>query len=471
MSVSRRELLKIGAAATATGAIPLAAVMPNRTSVAYSRGGRRPRNVVFMVSDGMSAGVPGMADAFSQHERDRGTHWAALARNRETVHGMFDMASLDSLVTDSAAAASAWATGSRVNNSVINILPDGTELAPIGVLAKETGRRVGLVTTTRITHATPAGFAAVVPSRGFEDDIAEQYIGLVDVMLGGGSTHFSADMLKRCQQLGYRTLTHRHELFAMQGITDKVLGLFAASHFPYVLDRRHTPSLRDGLPTLAEMTRAALLCLAREPQGFFLMVEGGRVDHAAHANDAAALMWEQLDFDDAIGVVREVTSDRDDTLVLIATDHGTANPGLNGLGGGYRESAPALYRLGQFTESFSSMQRSALAESRPRGLKRMIQNATGIDITDEEAEVLFESARRRPVPERNQLLTSFRGQLGQILGNHTGVTFTGIRHTADWAMSMATGLGREHFAGLMRNTSAYSRLADLMNISHQNPVA
>lgn len=444
-------------------------VQPTRTSPA--RPSPRPRNIVFMVSDGMSAGVPTLAEPFSQIVRDRGTNWAALARDSSTTHGMFDMASLNSLVPDSAAAVSAWATGSRVTNGSINMLPDGTELVPIGVLAKDAGKRLGLVTTTRVTHATPAGFASVVPGRGLEVDIAEQYLNVVDLMLGGGSNQFLLDLDNQFRQAGYQMLTSRQELLTLPALSDKVLGLFDRSHLPYALERRHSLEIQRQVPTLAEMSRAALRALDRHPSGFLLQIEGGRVDHAAHANDAAALMWEQLDFDDALGVVREFIVDRDDTLVIICTDHGNANPGLNGLGGGYRDSTPSFNRLASITDTVDNTQRKVFAARRTRDVVQAIKHVTGLDITSEEAEALFESSHRRPVTERNRLLASFRGQYGQIVGNHTGVTFTGTTHTADWAMCMAIGPGREHFSGLMRSTDAFVRMTELMNIHHSNPRA
>ena len=115
-----------------------------------------------MVADGMSPGVPALADAFSHVIRAKGTHWRDLAA-ADVTRGYFDMASLNSLVTDSAAASTAWGSGSRIFNWALNTLPDGRELKPIAVLA-ERGKRVGLV-TTRVSHATPAGFAACTQSR------------------------------------------------------------------------------------------------------------------------------------------------------------------------------------------------------------------------------------------------------------------------------------------------------------------
>lgn len=470
MNPTRREFLKIGAAGAALGGVSLT---PTDAAVAASKRpihGVMPRNVIFMVSDGMSVGVPSLAEPFSQLVRNRPTHWGSLSKVSGTVHGHIDMAALDSLVTDSAAAASSWATGSRVNNGSINTLPDGTTLTPIGVLAKDTGRRVGLVTSTRVTHATPAGFASCVPSRSMEQEIAPQYLDVVDVLLGGGEAYFDEDLRAAYERSGYQMFFDRQGLVTVRGMSERVLGIFSRSHFPYVIDTRQLPVARQSVPSLAEMTRAALLSLASSERGFLLMVEGGRVDHAAHANDAAALMWEQLDFDDAIGVVLEYVKERDDTLVLLTSDHANANPGLNGMGSGYRGSTPAFHRLSHVTASFSSIERSLLNAADPESIIEVLSRHTRIEIDAREAAVLHEVAQSRPVPELNRSLSSLRGQLGQVLGNYTGVTFTSVYHTADWVMSMAVGPGSDRFAGLLRNTDVYTHLAGLMEITHRNPV-
>ena len=137
----------------------------------------RPRNIIYMVSDGMSMGVPALADAFSRMARGVGTTWWALAERDDVTRGWFDMRSLDGLVTDSAAASSSWGSGSRVCNGSINVLPDGTRLTPLAAVARAARRRVGLVTTTTVTHATPAGFSACAVERNGEESIAEQYLG------------------------------------------------------------------------------------------------------------------------------------------------------------------------------------------------------------------------------------------------------------------------------------------------------
>src|SRR5690606_13249345 len=143
------------------------------------------------------------------------------------------------------------------------------------------------VTTTRITHATPAAFIANVPDRGREDDVARQMLERgVDVALGGGARHFAPERL--AAQRGLRVVRTRDELLGLDAAPGPVLGLFARSHMPYTLDRS------ESEPTLAEMARAALERLERHGGGFIVQIEGGRVDQAAHNNDAGAMVADQL---------------------------------------------------------------------------------------------------------------------------------------------------------------------------------
>ncbi len=487
----RRTLLKLGAGAVAIGATggigrleaasaASGAPAPSAASRNGSRSGK-PKNIIFMVSDGMSTGVPTLAEAFSQLTRNRGTAWHRLAGEDRTVHGLIDMAALDSLVTDSAAAASMWATGVPIRNGMINMHEDGRELMPIGRLARQTGRGLGLVTTTRVTHATPAGFAAQVPSRGLENTIAEQYVGEVDILLGGGRRHFVnrrgvdvADLTALYWQQGYVFAGSRDEMRKLP-TPDRIVGLFDDGHLPYSIDHMNDPELTRKVPTLAEMTEVALRSLERRRDGFLLQVEGGRVDHAAHGNDAAALLHDQIAFDDAIEVVMKFVERHPDTLVVMTTDHGNANPGLNGMGSRYRASTESFARLAGVKESFGGLfdrinraMEQAGDELDTGLMQRVIRSATGIELNEREADQFRRAFYNKPYEEANNQHANLRGLLGQLLGNHTGVQFTGITHTADWVLSMAVGPGAEHFHGMMTAPGIYDRLTDLMNIRHRN---
>ncbi len=465
--LTRRELLRWGIAGVA-GLALAPSIAPQRRA----RG--RVRNIIFMVADGMSAGVPSLADAFGKLVRGKGSFWHQLLQNPEATLGFFDMASLDSLVTDSSSASSAWGSGSRIFNGWVNMLPDSTRLTPIAQIVKAAGKKVGLVTTTRITHATPAGFAAVQRSRDAEDEIAPQYLDVVDVLMGGGLRHYDPrlradkrDLISEYTRKGY-TFWNRREQVISDERPDKVLGLFYNSHLPYTVDHIHSEELKRTVPTLAEMTRKALEILSRSREGFLLQVEGGRVDHAAHSNDAAALMWDQLAFDDAIEVVYNFAARRDDTLVIITSDHGNSNPGLNGMGIEYRQSNACFERLALAKCSFEQLPRH-LQQATPDSVREVIRAQLGIEINREEAEALSSAVANRMPTVWNRQHQNLNGLLGEILSNYNGIGWTGTSHTADYVWLTAIGVGREEFHGLVRNTDAFYKMLKLFGLSHKNP--
>jgi alkaline phosphatase len=434
-----------------------------------------------MVSDGMSLGVPTLTEAFSRLVRGRGTAWWQLAARQDVTRGWLDMQSLDSLVTDSAAASSSWGSGSRVWNGAINVLPDGRRLTPIATIAREAGRRVGLVTTTTITHATPAGFAAVSPLRDDEADIAPQYLDRVDVLLGGGRRFFDAakrpdrrDLAGEFAGAGYRVCASRDELMAASG-APRLLGLFWDGHLPYSIDRAHDPGMAERVPTLAEMTEAALARLAASREGFLLQVEGGRVDHAAHANDAAALLWDQLAFDDAVAQVVAFAESRRDTLVIVTSDHGNANPGLNGTGPNYRDTNTAFATLTQAKASYDVL-RQRFAQGADGGrvpsaewVREVVAASLGVEFSNTEASAVRESLVAAPAGELNRQLANPQGVLGQVLGNYTGIGWTGTSHTADLVPMLALGPGQDRFEGLQPNTEVFRALTELMGRPFTNP--
>ncbi|MFQ3610953.1 MAG: alkaline phosphatase [Fimbriimonadales bacterium] len=468
--ITRREVLQLGLAGAA--GLALSKLAPAQTT---NRSSGRVKNIIFMVSDGMSAGVPSLADEFSKMARGKGAFWYQLLQDPDATLGFFDTAALNSLVTDSASASSAWATGSRVFNGAINVLPDGTRLTPIAHIVKQAGKKVGLVTTTRITHATPAGFASIQPKRDDEDDIAPQYLDVVDVLMGGGVRHFAPnqrrdqrDLLGEFRNKGYTYWDKRDQVLSAER-PDKVLGLFYGSHVPYTVDHINSEELKRTVPTLAEMTRKALEILSNAPNGFLLQIEGGRVDHAAHANDASAILWDQLAFDDAVVVVHEFVSRRDDTLVIITSDHGNSNPGLNGMGGEYEASNKALELVVQSKCSYELLPTHLSKATSADDVHEILKNQIGIEVTKEEAGVLASAARGQLPTIWSRHHRSLQGLLGQIMSNYNGIGWCGTQHTADYTWITALGPGREEFHGLIRNTDAFHKMLKLMGLSHKNP--
>jgi alkaline phosphatase len=234
-------------------------------------------------------------------------------------HGQVTTDSADSAVTDSAAAATAIATGFKVDNGVVSMaIPgDGSELETLLEYFKTPGKSTGLVTTTYITHATPACFGAHEPSRSNYPAIADDYLNQTrpNVILGGGANGMSPSS---AQAAGYIVVTDTAEMLALNTETvDMVSGQFGSSALPYELDGL------GSLPHLSEMTEIALEILDNDPDGFFLMVEGGLIDWACHANDLPRTISETIEFDNTVQEVLDWAQGRTDTLIIVTADHET----------------------------------------------------------------------------------------------------------------------------------------------------
>lgn len=261
----------------------------------------------------------------------------------------------DSPVTDSAAAVTAMACGRKTANGVLGQdasavygKKDGRPLESIAAWGKRRGMGIGLVTTTRVTHATPAGFYASVNDRDRERAIARQAIAApIDLLLGGGEKFFGSaapprdqdgwspgdreDLEAAARSKGWVIARSASELTAVTSLEHRVLGLFAESHLPYET-RGPVPQDRHGAPTLEQMTRWAIGALRKTGRPFFLMVEGGRIDHAGHENWARTLVDETAAFDAAIGAALTML-DPKTTLVLVTADHETGGLAMNGYPG------------------------------------------------------------------------------------------------------------------------------------------
>lgn len=435
---------------------------------------RRPQHIIHLVADGMCWSTFTMGNAFSQLRRQRGLRWFELLHREEATVTAVDMRSLNSLVTDSAAASSSWGSGSRVVNGALNVLPDGRELRPLMPLFKEAGWKRGLVTTTEITHATPAGFAATISSRGDAEDIAQQYLDRsIEVLLGGGRKFFEAtkrkdkvDLHRAFRESGY-TVCQDAAALADAPNDRPWLGTFAAGHLPFTLDRDHDAKLQRKVPSLADMTRRALDKLGRETH-FLLQVEGGRVDHACHGCDIAAAVRELVAFDEAIEVCLEFQQRFPDTLLVLTTDHGTGGPALNGLGTAYGSSSPLFANLLRAKRSFEAFGDEIPKEPAAEAVRRLLADATGYEVPETELKRFLEFLEGRWKP----LFSGMNGramQLGQLLANHYGVSWTSGAHTIDYAPLVALGPGAALFRGFQKNTDVFRHYTALAGIDYRNP--
>lgn len=472
---SRRAFLKGAVSGAAVAALPAGRAAATGAAPPASRERTEPgaaRNLIFLVSDGMSVGTLSMSEQFRRRREGRGTAWIGLYGRGGVHRALVDTASASSIVTDSAAASSAWGGGLRVANGAINVGLRGELPQPLLDAARASGRATGLVTTATVTHATPAGFAVNAPGRNEEDAIAERYLRSdVDLFLGGGSRFFDPaqradrrDLFGAFVRAGYAVARDRAALGSVPA-TGRLLGVFSSGHLPFSLDRAASAGLSASVPTLAEMTELALgrLSAIGGDRGFVLQIEGARVDHAAHANDFGALVHDQLAFDDALVVALRFAEGRSDTLIVLTTDHGNANPGLNGTGRAYADTDAAFARSFTLRQTNEWIIDGLSAGSDAAAVRDRIVLGTGLNVSQAEA-ALVHRALRKDYADAYRARSSAVVILGQVLANHLAVGWTGISHTSDLVELLALGPGSQAFSGVLPNVGVHPRLRQALGL-------
>ena len=321
------------------------------------------KNVILMIGDGMGVQQTSLAMLYRQLRKSTRPELSLEKLMNSKNFGLMRTSSYGDIVTDSAAAATTMACGIKTLNEVIGMDPNGYACETILEKAAKMGKATGLVTTSRLTHATPAGFASHQVFRKMENEIAEDIIEEhdVNVLLSGGTRHFipqykdevnqipmKASDLAECKDMakpvdgkskrkdqknliasakskGYKFVCNKAQLEKVPLKKDtKLLGLFSYTVFPMIQERNAI----NSLPDLAQMTKTALDILQKDEDGFFLMVEGALIDYAGHDNDAGAMLQETLDFDQAIGVAMDFVDKNPDTLLIVTADHETGGFGF-----------------------------------------------------------------------------------------------------------------------------------------------
>lgn len=377
-----------GEALGAANASPLGRALEGRRG---AHGIPRAQRVIFFAYDGLSWEDIGLARYWSLHNRDRGLELERLLATGAS--GAMLSHSLTSVVTDSAAASTAWSTGRKIVNQAVSQYPDGTELTTILRLAQARGMATGLVTSARITHATPAAWWAQIRHRDLEDDIALQYLDSgVDVLLGGGEEHFLSDdrgdgrdLFSDFGDRNYRVVRSREELAGATG--DRLLGVFSRGHVAYEIDR-----LFQGAPdpSLAELTGKGLEILDGRDAGFVLQVEAGRVDHANHENDPGGCLHDILAADEALKVVLDYADRTPGTLVVVASDHATGGGAVFGRGPGYRRSTEALQEVARQKASYLWFRRVLGGDATAEAIRSAAADLLGTELSDADAQRLIQ---------------------------------------------------------------------------------
>lgn len=470
--MDRRKFFKIGSVATVgTGLLyPLNGLAQPLDIPTYSN--KKPKNIIMMVSDGMSSGTLSMTDIFLNRKYGKPSNWMSLYHENKVSRALMDMASASSIVTDSAAASSSWGGGHRVSNGSLNVGPNGEAHTPIWVKFKKAGKMAGCVTSVAITHATPAGFCANSNKRNAQDDIAEQYLERgFDVLMGGGDNFFNKDKRKDKQDLytkfknkGYQIAKSRAELKNLQAKAP-VLGVFADDALPYYIDRNSDTELQRHVPTLAEMSAKAIEVLSQSHNGFVLQIESGKVDWAAHANDLGGLIHEQIQFDEAIKVVMDFAEKDKETLVIITSDHGNANPGI--IYGKYaNDNFDAVQKYKQTNEwilnSFSE-------KSTIKQIIETVQYANGNILSEEDAKHIlnyYAGLEKQEDGLYNYRKLPFK-TFAEIQSKTNSVGWISMDHSADYVELAMFGPGSEKLKPFIKNTDLHYFMLEAAEVSAQ----
>lgn len=423
------------------------------------------KNIIFMISDGMSSGTLAMADLYSRRILGKSTNWMNLYLENKASRALMDTASASSIVTDSAAASSAFGGGTRVKNGVLNTGPNGEKYLPIWQEYKKKGKKAGCVTTVTITHATPAGFCINSEKRSAEPEIAEMYAEIgFDVMMGGGDEFFNPEKRKDkkdvyavYKQKGYQIAKERSDLKNVQK-NKPLLGVFNTGGLPYSIDRQNISSLQNT-PTLAEMAKTAIDQMKDHKQGFVLQIEGGKVDWAAHANDVAALIHDQLAFDEAIKTVMDFAEKDGNTLVIITTDHGNANPGTI-----YDAEANKKFEsIAQYKNTNEYLLNALHADFNLQQIKDLVYETNKFSLTDKEAlELLgFYNGLEKEDGLYNYKKLPYK-LFSEIQKKHNSVGWISMDHSGDYVELAMYGPGSQYLKPFMKNTDVHDLMKKVL---------
>lgn len=465
--MKRRSFFRNGAlAAAGTTLFSGHEVLANRFS------NKKAKNIIFLVSDGMSTGTLHMANLYCERTFGKSSHWISLYKERRATRALMDTQSANSIVTDSAAASSAFGGGFRVNNGSLNVGPEGKENMPIWQKFKKKGKKAGVVTSVTATHATPAGFCVTSKSRSAEPEIAEDYLRLgIDVVMGGGDEHFNAEHRKDKKDLysayktsGYQVARSREELLNTAD-NRPLLGIFSQGGIPYAIDRENDADLKKSTPSLAEMAKKAIDILSKNPEGFVLQIEGGKVDWAAHANDIAGLLYDQLAFDEALKVAIDFAEKDKNTLVIMTTDHGNANPGT--ISGG--KANDGFDGIRNYKKTNEWLLNRITKDTSLNQIKELIHATNGIAATDEEVKSMksyYDEIVRGEDGLYNYRKVPFK-LYSEIQKKYNHIGWISMSHSSDHVEVAAFGPGSELLKPYCLNTDLHYLMLEAAEVENR----
>jgi alkaline phosphatase len=472
------------------------------TWTVYDTGPRKAKNVILFIGDGMSPAHRVAARILSKGISE-GKSRGKLAIDDMPHMALVATAGSDSIITDSANAASAYATGHKSAVNALGVYADRSASAfddprveTITSLAKRRhGMAIGVVTNTEIEDATPAAMVAHTRRRAAYDEIVEQFFAAKpDVLMGGGSANFlpksaagskrkdETDFVAKFRDAGYQVATTASELSASAARqeTSKLLGLFATGNMDGVLDRKF---LKGGgvkkfpeQPDLTEQVQAALNILSKNEAGFFLMVESGLIDKYAHALDMERAVYDTIMLDNAVRQTREWARARgDDTLILVLADHnhpnslvGTVNDDM-----GTVPNVPLRERVGVYAQAGFPNYPAPDAEGYPARIdvsRRLAIFSASLPDHYETFRPKLDSPNEPTVKAAAdgtfKANDKYKDVPGAVLrpGNLSAMIGASV-HSGEDVILTAAGPGSERVHGSMDNTEVFRVMADALGLA------
>jgi alkaline phosphatase len=451
-------------------------------------GAEQPKYVFYMIGDGLGASQRQFSEFFVR-EKDHDVS-KELLMNTFEVAGLNTTYAADTLITDSAAAGTALASGIKTNKGVVGKDAKGKNVKTLVEAAEAGGMATGIITTTRLTHATPAAFATHNVSRNNENEIAEDYLDSeVDFLAGGGIRHFIPQSMKieNGDAIGQTIKSKRKDeknlidIFSKSGYqtfigmegakafktndfskSAKVLALFTYTHMPYEIERINSYST---VPSLAEITKAGIEVLKKDEDGFFMMVEAGRIDHAAHANDPTGVIYDTIAFDEAIKVAYDFYQQHpQDTLIVVVGDHETGGMGLGMDSKGYNLDMSQLLATKTSVEDSLAYGKGQYTGDKEAHLA-FLKNQFGLDnLTVTESAKLQQAMADADAGKTAGYYKVNPAALAaaHILSERANINWTTTIHTATMIPMSATGVEAQRFAGYKDNTEIATIMADLL---------
>lgn len=426
----------------------------------------KPVKYVFLfIGDGMSIPQRMMTDEYLKLSGQKELLINALPNNAVTY-----TRSANSFITDSAASGTAIACGGKTNNGRVGVSATGERFESVAEAAKKNGRKVGVITSVTINHATPAAFYAHNDSRGNYYKIALDMIASNFDFFGGGGIGSSykseaggkkSDAYKLAEEAGYKVFMGKKALDGVKKGCGKVMAFASDGALPYAID---DPS---G-PRIAEFTQKAIEVLDN-PEGFFIMVEGGKIDWMCHANDAATVIGEVLDFDRAVKVALDFQKAHpDETLVVVTGDHETGGLTLGFAGTGYASHIQLLANQKNSRDGTTNKFRKILAADADMTFEKFrpaITEAFGFKFSGDakkdrmvlsQKEIAkirdsFDKNIKGKKPESKNVM-KFVNTLILTLDNKASIGWTSNAHTALPVSTTAAGAQSGAFNGTIDNT-------------------